>query len=248
MPTLLVTVISHKRPQNVKRLASVLQHPDNAVWIVGSNEKAAYKAHGAKYVFEGGSLCPSRNMAIELARKYRADALVQISDDVSQIMELVDDHEEIITAEAAAGIIWKKMKAAPLESRPFLGGAYPCANPWWARRSPETSKDLFIVGDFLVVDPLSPVRFDEKLEVKEDYDFTLSHMKMHGSALRNNRLIVVAKHRNNPGGAVGPDRERREVAAIKLLKTKWPAQIVDHPRRRLEVLLKRASKHGQHKM
>ena len=32
--------------------------------------------------------------------------------------------------------------------------------------------DLFIVGDFLVIDPASPLRFDEEITLKEDYDLT----------------------------------------------------------------------------
>ena len=58
----------------------------------------------------------------------------------------------------------------------YLGGAYPTANKGQAMNSPPMHSDAFIVGDFLVVDPTSTPRFDEKMSLKEDYDMTAQHL------------------------------------------------------------------------
>ena len=58
------------------------------------------------------------------------------------------------------------------EKGAFLGGAFPNVNHGLAFGQGPLSKELFIVGDFLVIDPASPLRFDEEITLKEDYDLT----------------------------------------------------------------------------
>merc|ERR1711924_299925 len=85
--------------------------------------------------------------------------------------------------------------------RPKLGGGYvlgDCLRTW---AGPAFSRHHFILGDFFVVDKKSPVRFDESLTLKEDYDFTAAHLRKYGSVLRCNRLTFCAKHYKNAGGA-----------------------------------------------
>lgn len=87
----------------------------------------------------------------------------------------------------------------------------------------EFSSYCFILGDFFVADK-SPCRFDNEMTLKEDYDYTCSHIETHGSVLRCNRLMIHAKHRSNPGGAVasrdvGGAKERKNIA---ILQRKWP--------------------------
>eukprot|EP01052_Picozoa_sp_SAG31_P064322 SAG31_NODE_23191_length_509_cov_0.924390_1_plen_62_part_10 len=41
---------------------------------------------------------------------------------------------------------------------------------------PPIKEKVFIIGDFIVVDPSSTVRFDELMCLKEDYDFTVRLM------------------------------------------------------------------------
>ena len=42
-----------------------------------------------------------------------------------------------------------------------LGGAFPTPNEGQAMCPPPTSSDLFVVGDFLVIDPAGAPRFDQ---------------------------------------------------------------------------------------
>ena len=54
-------------------------------WIVGKGEAGDYRAGGAVNVVEGGGLCASRNMAIDLAAK-AGKTCVQLSDDLLHMM------------------------------------------------------------------------------------------------------------------------------------------------------------------
>ena len=52
-----------------------------------------------------------------------------------------------------------------------LGGAYVNTNTGFAMGEPPTKDKAFIIGDFIVIDPSSTVRFDNLMCLKEDYDF-----------------------------------------------------------------------------
>merc|ERR1711988_551333 len=101
---------------------------------------------------------------------------------------------------AAAQFILAKMRADP--DKPKLGGVFPTNNVAMTLGCSEFGKSNFILGDFFVAEPSSKCRFDLNMTLKEDYDYTCSHLKEHGSVLRCNRLFLQVKHATNAGGAV----------------------------------------------
>merc|ERR1740121_802654 len=62
------------------------------------------------------------------------------------------------------------------------------------------------------------------MTLKEDYDYTASHISTHGSILRCNRLILRVKHSTNAGGAVSARDAagQKEQQNIAILQRKWP--------------------------
>merc|ERR1711879_578085 len=94
----------------------------------------------------------------------------------------------------------------------------------------------FILGDFFVSEP-SDIRFDTRLDLKEDYDYTAAHLDKYGGVLRCNRLLVAAKHQTNSGGACSYRSTEREQRNITILKEKWGSAIIDNPKRPSEILL-----------
>merc|ERR1712060_760210 len=97
----------------------------------------------------------------------------------------------------------------------------------------------FILGDFFVVDK-SPCRFDTTMTLKEDYDFTCSHLKKHGSVLRCQRMCVHAKHIKNKGGVVATrdGSGKKERMNIAILQKKWPGVFKLNTKRKDEVLMR----------
>merc|ERR1719240_969322 len=88
------------------------------------------------------------------------------------------------------------------DKRPKLGGVFPTSNASLTIGSFEYVYEHFILGDFFVAEPSSPCRFDTEITLKEDYDYTCSHLKEHGCIFRSNRLFLQVKHSLNAGGAV----------------------------------------------
>merc|ERR550537_945400 len=113
------------------------------------------------------------------------------------------------------------MRSSP--RKPQLGGVYCTGNAAMVMGADEYSTEHFILGDFFVADS-SPCRFDNSMTLKEDYDFTCSHIDTHGSVLRCNRMLLHVKHATNAGGAVAvrDGKGAKERYNIAILMKKWP--------------------------
>jgi len=108
----------------------------------------------------------------------------------------------------------------------------------------------FILGDFFVVEPDSTVEFDNDMRLKEDYDFTCSHISKYGSVMRCNRMTLNVKHYSNSGGACSnrDSKGGEEMRNIDILHRKWPGCFRKHPKRKNEVILSwkaAARSHGE---
>lgn len=254
-------IVSARRagtPEGVRDIAMVQSTLKQAgvepTWYVDAESLADYKALGLKAVV-GGKLTPARNKALLDARRL-GKVCVQCSDDISaweyrhgkRAENRTDDavnkaHAEsqrfIVSPLAAARFMLAKMRSAPGDKKPQLGGIYPlgsCSRTWAGN---EFSRQHFILGDFFVVDK-SKVLFDQSMTLKEDYDFTCSHIKAHGSVLRCNRMTISVKHYTNNGGACA-NRDKKGVEErknIDILQRKWPRCFSDNPKRKNEVILR----------
>ena len=62
------------------------------------------------------------------------------------------------------------------------------------------------------------------MTLKEDYDYTCSHIKTHSCVLRCNRMFLQVKHATNAGGAVSSRATAfaKEKQNIAILQSKWP--------------------------
>lgn len=240
-----VYIISKGRPKNVKPIHKLFDGTGCLpTWIVGKGETKAYSSAGAKKVFEGGGLCASRNLAIELAKK-GGKICVEMSDDISRCSVLHTEEAWVKPKDLTAGnemartigtIIVSPLLAAAyielqmraVEGGVHLGGVYPTKNAGQALCVQPLSTDLFVIGDFLIIDPQSAPRFDEKMSLKEDYDFTAQHLSTFGKVARSNRVLIFAKHYTNGGGAVAVRTNTREQYNIAVLRHKWPGVFPQH--------------------
>merc|ERR1719230_882231 len=209
-------------------------------WYVDAESLEDYKKLGLNCKV-GGKLVPARNMVLDDARK-KGLVAVEISDDISkwiyydcgkqcykgesdfkqQNKDLLGVPKHCVSPLAAAQFVLAKMRADP--DKPKLGGVFPTANAAMTLGSAEFGKQHFILGDFFVAEPSSPCRFDLQMTLKEDYDYTCSHIKEHGCVLRCNRMFLTVKHATNAGGAVAArdqkgEKERQNIA---VLQSKWP--------------------------
>jgi hypothetical protein len=245
-----MSVISKGRSDNVPLMMRLFEGTGaELTWVVGVGESKAYTAKGAHACVEGGGLCKSRNMAIELART-AGKLCVEMSDDLNVVSILLQEGEYAKPKDLSEGTALAKASltylVSPVHAARFLecemratgaklAGAHPTGNPGQMMMNEPTSDDLFIVGDFLVIDPDSEPRFDEKMTLKEDYDLTAQHLFKYGKVLRSNRVCVMATHYTNGGGAVElrghfnkDEPNPREQYNIGVLRYKWPGVCPQH--------------------
>jgi len=225
-----------------------------ATWYVDADSLKDYRKLGLDAVV-GGKLTPARNMILNDAAK-KGRVAVEVSDDISRWtyydvskqdlrgqttfdkanQALAGTNKCVITPLAAAQWMLAKMRSSP--DKPKLAGVFPTGNPTMTMGFAEYSTQHFILGDFFVADT-SPVRFDETMSLKEDYDYTCQHISKHGSVLRCNRLLLTVRHYANQGGAVD-NRDKagkKERENIGILQRKWPGVFKMNVKRPSEVLM-----------
>jgi len=256
-----IAVVSARRankPEGVRDIAFVetafRSAGVEATWYVDAPSLKAYRDLGVRAVV-GGPLTQARNKALADARR-KGKLCVQISDDISsweyRKCQRVQDRSDyramnaayaaakvfVVNPVAAARFIAAKMRSLPKQDRPKLGGVYMLGSCARTLCGDEFSRRHFIIGDFFVVDTGSKVNFSERLTLKEDYDFTCSHIKENGSVLRCNRMTIQAKHYSNSGGAVAVRNGKEERKNIGILMQRWPQVFHLNSQRRNEVLLR----------
>ena len=70
------------------------------------------------------------------------------------------------------------------------------------------------------------LRFDERLPLKDDYDYCLQNLNQYRKILRINYACMVKKDHGNLGGCADYRTMSRERDQIKLLQKKWGKSIV----------------------
>lgn len=254
-------VVSARRVQSPEGLQDVFmvqaQFEEAGVtptWYVDEASVKEYRRVGLKAVV-GGRLTDARNKCLQDAARM-GKACVQCSDDISaweyrhgkRATTRTDAavnaayskaKQFIISPVTAARFILAKLRAKPGGNRPQLGGVYMLGSCSRTFAGDEVSSRHFCIGDFFVVDK-SNVRFDKEMTLKEDYDFTCSHIKAHGSVLRFNRMTLQVKHYSNVGGAVDErdKKGKKERMNIAILNRKWPCVFSPNPKRKNEVIMR----------
>lgn len=221
-----------------------------ARWYVDAESLKAYQELGLDAVV-GGKLTPARNMVLDDAKKFGKRFCVQVSDDISGWDFSTYDGGKPESLEMANVLARKPMlHVGPLAAAQFLAasmevrkvklaGVHPTANAARALGQEIWGTHTFILGDFFVSDASSPVRFDTSMTLKEDYDYTCSHIHKYGGIARCNRLFLRVKHSTNAGGAVATrdDKGEEERKNIRILQAKWPGRFRENPHRKNEVIM-----------
>lgn len=204
---------------------------EDYVFCVKDGEGHLYKSRGCLNVFETGSLMNSRNAALEMAFKDNK-ICVQLSDDLKRVttnknfgakkeVPLDDAIKELIS-------VFNKVKGV------YLMGVPPTSNDFFAKSL--VSKNTFCIGDMLFVKP-NELRFDTSLTLKEDYDYTLQHLKVYGNCFRYQKYLFEFEHYKNKGGAVQYRSDDEEMKNITILKSKWGKKVRLNPKRKNEILI-----------
>jgi len=213
--------ISTQRPTNVPKIT---KHIDTT-WYVCPNETHQYKTNGASAVVEvDGNIVVARNRALADALANDCSHCLQLSDDVTKFIEFINLKKYV---SVDFDYVIKKMIGAIGENIKLVGLSIN-DNPRNYKPSYYT-KNKLIVNDCILAD--SRLVYDEKADLKEDYDMFLSIVTGKGSVMRLDNLSGSFPHRGNKGGANTYRNFFRELKCNDYIKNKWGALVKDHKTR-----------------
>lgn len=223
-----LTVISAGRHKNVKPLTEMI---GAASWYVPPRESPLYHQEGA-HTRLGSDIhvVPIRNRALTEAFAHGA-ICVQLDDDLKWAAFASNGKAQRTEPRRLLEVMVERL----MDSDFRFAGAAPTNNAYFTRK--QNSTNLFIRSGAIALKP-NPLRFDENLRVKFDYDLTIQHYLRFGGVLRCDNLIFDFEQRTNTGGHVSDHRATEDEAAIEYLMKKWPGLVIRHPRREHEVLLR----------
>jgi hypothetical protein len=226
-------IVSRRRPDNVPKMIEITG-VNTIYWYVSRGDLDDYKNAGARLVRVTGGLVESRNAAIEDAY-LTGRTCVMLDDDLKKI--------EMITGAGKTEITFAnmidEMKNVLDSSGLYLAGISPTNNTFYFDPKKPLSLKHFIIASCIMIKPSEPkLLFDPQFKTKEDYDYTLQHIKTFGGVVRLNYIMPTFGHYTNKGGVVDYRTTELEQQSIRKLKKKWGSIIADNPRRPNEVLIK----------
>ena len=188
--------------------------PD-ATWVVPPDEADDYR--DAPSLLTVAGLSEARNLALDDAGD---DLCVQIDDDLRSLewLDVVTGEVSKLTVRKAVIEIAQRMDWLQVR----LGGTSTTGNPYFTRR--RVTMRGFVMASFMVAAP-SPIRFDPRLALKEDYDYSIRHIVMYGGVARVDSILPRFRHRTNTGGAVDVRTDELEQATIRELRERWGPMI-----------------------
>lgn len=74
----------------------------------------------------------------------------------------------------------------------------------------------------------NPLRYDERVYLKEDYDMSLQVLQKYHKVLRFNKFYYKVNHFDKPGGVVSYRTKQKEVDQLELMVKKWGKRIVKY--------------------
>ena len=83
-----------------------------------------------------------------------------------------------------------------------------------------------VVGANIIGIIKNPLRFDERLKVKEDYDYSMQHIYKYGGVLRTHKYGIDVVHLTNQGGCVAYRTKDIEIDCYNILVNKWGKNVV----------------------
>lgn len=176
-----------------------------------------------------GNLCRVRNYMLDTEFTNGADAVCIIDDDMKGMARF----------EVRDGFGYEDIQLKTNDFMPFLEKYTLLCKEWgfylWgvncnsdktAYRHYTPFSTISYIGGPFMVHLKNPMRFDEDLPLKEDYDITLQHCNEYRGVLRVNAYHYYVKQAKQAGGCATYRTNEKEKEQFLLLQRKWGGKIV----------------------
>jgi hypothetical protein len=221
---IIIAAPSYKRANGVDTLAYL----PSAKIYVDEREATAYRknypkadivAVASKYQ---GNLCRIRNKILD---DHPNSVVCIVDDDLQHVSYFERNVRRRINTEAEFKAFLYKYTVMALDMGVRLWGINVNCDKQCYREYTPFSFTSYIGGPFMV--HIRPeLRFDERLPLKEDYDFTLQNLNKYRRILRINKFYYIAKQVKQAGGCAAYRTMDREKEQLKMLQAKWGAHII----------------------
>jgi hypothetical protein len=215
---------SYKRPKKSK---TQMLYPFVKI-VVKESESKEYKNNDNDIIIcpdnIQGNLCRVRNWILDqYLHKY--DALVLLDDDYNNIVRWDNQKAIKLNANEVEELCEQLAIITKEYGFYFFGlncvtdkGAYMEHTPF--------STNKYIGGPFQGFIKGINLRYDEDLNLKEDYDMTLQNLKKHNGCLRANFASYDVKQAKQAGGCAEQRNTKEEERQFNLLQKKWGNKII----------------------
>lgn len=176
-----------------------------------------------------GNLCRIRNYILDQEFANGYDVVLIIDDDLEgcylyQGTKELPYARERIEAEDFLDFIEKYSILCDEFGFKFWGMNCNCDAMSYRQYSPFSTR-AYVGGPFQCF-LNNPLRYDEALPLKEDYDMTLQQCNMYRGCLRVNFGFYVCEQAVQAGGCASYRNREREYQQLRLLRKKWGGKIV----------------------
>jgi len=173
-----------------------------------------------------GNLCRVRNHIIDCELvQGDADVLVIIDDDFHGLAYWEQKRRVELPSEEFLAFV-EKYTILARELGAFLWGVNLTSDKQLYREYTPFSTVAYIGGPFQAIRRGCELRYDERMPLKEDYDFSLQHLNRYRCVVRVNHAYYLVRQSEQAGGCATYRNFEREKAQFEILRRKWGSEIV----------------------
>lgn len=215
---------SYKRPQK-----SITQNNYPFVKLVVRQSDAEHYIKNGNNILivpdsAQGNIAKIRNYILDNLFDEETDCIVMMDDDCSGIYRW--EEQKKIKIEGEDLIEFSEMASILCKEYGFKHWGLNCVQDKGAYREHTPFGTLQFIGAPFSGHLRHPLRYDENISLKEDYDMTLQQIKTYGGCLRLNFANYNVKQAEQQGGCATYRNNKKEKEQFELLQKKWGSAIV----------------------
>lgn len=216
-----------------KRAGDITSHKifPSAKIVVPESQLSDYQTHyGEKVVSipdeKDGNIAVKRNAILDMAAADGVEWLLMVDDDYQYVGKITNQNPRWLNNDEIETLIAEGCQMAD-ELQTGMWGLNVQIDPKFYREYSPFSLTTPILGPWQAV-KVSELRYDEKISLKEDYDFWLQSIRKYRKTLRFQSYHYMVNHINKSGGVVSYRTKQREEEHNQMLQEKWGRRVVKY--------------------
>lgn len=206
----------------------------NAKLVIPESQYEEYAKHEYKNGCEllpipdeaDGNSARKRNYVLEHFQDMGNGNTLIVDDDYDHIGRITDRKNEKLDVERVDALLRNGFQMCR-DLGTVLWGINVQSDPKFYKETSPFSMLSPVLGPFQgFVD--CPLRYDEDIPLKEDYDLSLQVLQKYHKILRFNMYYYLVNHFDKPGGVVSYRTKQREIENLERLVQKWGKKVIKY--------------------